>query len=217
MSGDSRATACRKTSVTCLVLRRLQHIVESDLGRGGHRCEAIHVELFVQVETEQLWRILKRDRNLQRIIQTGHAFVDEHIGKNVWLKRRHNQRDCFRADTPGFQTYLLCAGTSSKPLSNLDELSRLNSNCTLAFSIQNLHIGKWLEVLPGVAKESEVESQNLLVTIHAGGHIRRCGLAALIVKHEGNGSVSRSEEHTSELQSRPHLLCRLLLENTTTT
>ena len=135
---------------------------------------------------------MKRDRNLQRIIQTGHAFVDDHIGKNVWLKRRHNQRDCFRADTPGFQTYLLCAGTFSKPLSNLDELSRLNSNCTLAFSIQNLHIGKWLEVLPGVAKESEVESQNLLVTIHAGGHIRRCGLAALIVKHEGNGSIRGS-------------------------
>src|SRR5690554_7686763 len=31
--------------------------------------------------------------------------------------------------------------------------------------------------------------------------------------------VGRSEEHTSELQSRPHLVCRLLLEtkNTTTT
>src|SRR5215813_14791411 len=26
------------------------------------------------------------------------------------------------------------------------------------------------------------------------------------------GCVSRSEEHTSELQSRPHLVCRLLLE-----
>src|SRR3989442_6235705 len=26
--------------------------------------------------------------------------------------------------------------------------------------------------------------------------------------------ASRSEEHTSELQSRPHLLCRLLLEKT---
>src|SRR3989442_4328629 len=25
-------------------------------------------------------------------------------------------------------------------------------------------------------------------------------------------SISRSEEHTSELQSRPHLVCRLLLE-----
>src|SRR5690554_7588807 len=27
-----------------------------------------------------------------------------------------------------------------------------------------------------------------------------------------NGEVIRSEEHTSELQSRPHLVCRLLLE-----
>src|SRR5436305_14578637 len=27
-----------------------------------------------------------------------------------------------------------------------------------------------------------------------------------------NGAHTRSEEHTSELQSRPHLVCRLLLE-----
>src|SRR5690554_6996846 len=27
-----------------------------------------------------------------------------------------------------------------------------------------------------------------------------------------HGEVTRSEEHTSELQSRPHLVCRLLLE-----
>src|SRR3989442_9795060 len=26
------------------------------------------------------------------------------------------------------------------------------------------------------------------------------------------GTIERSEEHTSELQSRPHLVCRLLLE-----
>src|SRR3989442_9358311 len=42
---------------------------------------------------------------------------------------------------------------------------------------------------------------------------------ASVVAHrdEGNGSAGRvagrrSEEHTSELQSRPHLVCRLLLE-----
>src|SRR5690554_7556989 len=29
---------------------------------------------------------------------------------------------------------------------------------------------------------------------------------------KSSGSVVRSEEHTSELQSRPHLVCRLLLE-----
>src|SRR5690554_7132793 len=31
-------------------------------------------------------------------------------------------------------------------------------------------------------------------------------------KHHGLTCHSRSEEHTSELQSRPHLVCRLLLE-----
>src|SRR5690625_5637592 len=31
-------------------------------------------------------------------------------------------------------------------------------------------------------------------------------------KLEGKGFVMRSEEHTSELQSRGHLVCRLLLE-----
>ena len=75
--GNSPATESQKTSVTCLMLPRLKRIVESDFGRSRHRCEVIDVELFVQVETEQLRRILKRDWNLQYIIQTGHAFVDD--------------------------------------------------------------------------------------------------------------------------------------------
>src|SRR5690554_7152131 len=33
-----------------------------------------------------------------------------------------------------------------------------------------------------------------------------------VVGKNGSGKSSRSEEHTSELQSRPHLVCRLLLE-----
>src|SRR2546422_2626961 len=41
-------------------------------------------------------------------------------------------------------------------------------------------------------------------------HLRRNGVLVLLVR----GSVlgQRSEEHTSELQSRLHLVCRLLLE-----
>src|SRR2546422_8370492 len=42
------------------------------------------------------------------------------------------------------------------------------------------------------------------------------GLRFIPVQHFGNASASaeeaRSEEHTSELQSRLHLVCRLLLE-----
>src|SRR3712207_7065058 len=33
-----------------------------------------------------------------------------------------------------------------------------------------------------------------------------------VVAMEGHGATSRSEEHTSELQSRQYLVCRLLLE-----
>src|SRR5690554_7187593 len=34
----------------------------------------------------------------------------------------------------------------------------------------------------------------------------------VITASAGNHAQGRSEEHTSELQSRPHLVCRLLLE-----
>src|SRR5690554_7338768 len=33
-----------------------------------------------------------------------------------------------------------------------------------------------------------------------------------VSKESENANFERSEEHTSELQSRPHLVCRLLLE-----
>src|SRR5256884_1506805 len=45
--------------------------------------------------------------------------------------------------------------------------------------------------------------------VREGGHGRRCGRWA-------EGHSKRSEEHTSELQSRLHLVCRLLLEKKTT-
>src|SRR5690554_7420349 len=40
-----------------------------------------------------------------------------------------------------------------------------------------------------------------------------CTIGLAWVAHHPTGSpLDRSEEHTSELQSRPHLVCRLLLE-----
>src|SRR3989442_6616581 len=38
------------------------------------------------------------------------------------------------------------------------------------------------------------------------------GAAELVAVPAGAARADRSEEHTSELQSRPHLVCRLLLE-----
>src|SRR5215813_15094767 len=43
-----------------------------------------------------------------------------------------------------------------------------------------------------------------------GDRERRLGNAGALARHRAR--EPRSEEHTSELQSRPHLVCRLLLE-----
>src|SRR2546429_1723966 len=46
-----------------------------------------------------------------------------------------------------------------------------------------------------------------------GRHRHRAPAALVLVAHQRvERSVRRSEEHTSELQSRLHLVCRLLLE-----
>src|SRR2546425_5186699 len=44
------------------------------------------------------------------------------------------------------------------------------------------------------------------------GHRPRKRLAILVVQHVSPDHGSRSEEHTSELQSLAYLVCRLLLE-----
>src|SRR3989442_11570146 len=58
-----------------------------------------------------------------------------------------------------------------------------------------------------------------LVALHgkvvgAFGLLQRLGLQLLLAHQQQlqAESLERSEEHTSELQSRPHLVCRLLLE-----
>src|SRR5690625_5803145 len=49
-----------------------------------------------------------------------------------------------------------------------------------------------------------------LSTLPAYGHTM--GQQLPVVEGDGKAVVFRSEEHTSELQSRGHLVCRLLLE-----
>src|SRR2546429_7302968 len=51
-----------------------------------------------------------------------------------------------------------------------------------------------------------------IITLDVDAKHRRHGVAsALLETLEGNLALRRSEEHTSELQSRLHLVCRLLL------
>src|SRR2546429_5785538 len=57
----------------------------------------------------------------------------------------------------------------------------------------------------------------VLIPIHDHGDfscLEKFGSRAIILPARAN-MISRSEEHTSELQSRLHLVCRLLLEKKT--
>src|SRR2546422_7242704 len=55
--------------------------------------------------------------------------------------------------------------------------------------------------------------RSVLLDIEAPAHERFIGFDFDgIVAERGSGCQDRSEEHTSELQSRLHLVCRLLLE-----
>src|SRR5690554_7553948 len=67
--------------------------------------------------------------------------------------------------------------------------------------------GPILSVEPGMG-DGVLILAFVVIVIGGIGSIRGAFVAALII-----GLVdTRSEEHTSELQSRPHLVCRLLLE-----
>src|SRR3989442_10926556 len=65
------------------------------------------------------------------------------------------------------------------------------------------HLVLGVEADKYVASQTDRAAEDLKATLE------RKGVAVKRIAREGD---ARSEEHTSELQSRPHLVCRLLLE-----
>src|SRR2546429_1046188 len=84
-----------------------------------------------------------------------------------------------------------------------------------------MHAVKWYDAKGDVASRLRQRKYALLRGLHippdalpgslALTH-RRCGTPTCWCAKGGDGHPMRSEEHTSELQSRLHLVCRLLLE-----
>src|SRR5690554_4402550 len=60
--------------------------------------------------------------------------------------------------------------------------------------------------------ETIVEASKRETLEESGWHVEPQGLVGFYIFKAPNNVTYRSEEHTSELQSRPHLVCRLLLE-----
>src|SRR5437660_4359167 len=76
------------------------------------------------------------------------------------------------------------------------------------------------QIADGLAKAHEIgiihrdlKPENLMVSHDGTAKVLDFGLAKLLkLDHARSSDAARSEEHTSELQSRGHLVCRLLLE-----
>src|SRR2546422_5522570 len=64
---------------------------------------------------------------------------------------------------------------------------------------------------PGIGAEERGQAEAIAHNLLEMAGLRTPILTA-IIGEGGSGGADRSEEHTSELQSRLHLVCRLLLE-----
>src|SRR5690554_7465589 len=79
-----------------------------------------------------------------------------------------------------------------------------NTNITIGLAIRNSRI-TCLYQLGALPRKLRVNPETRVSGIAS-------VLLELVAKKACNRQPLRSEEHTSELQSRPHLVCRLLLE-----
>src|SRR3712207_8045141 len=78
-------------------------------------------------------------------------------------------------------------------------------NDTATTEIYTLSLHDALPILIPVNRAESIETTNAVMGTHAGTCVTGANTTKL-------GSGTRSEEHTSELQSRQYLVCRLLLE-----
>src|SRR5690606_41757115 len=86
--------------------------------------------------------------------------------------------------------------------------------------IYTLSLHDALPILPGTAGRQGADrwptGGQPLPDLRAGqtpaSHAHRCAMKIAILSRNPNLYSTRSEEHTSELQSRENLVCRLLLE-----
>src|SRR5216684_7881940 len=115
------------------------------------------------------------------------------------------------------------AALGRQPLDELLQVTRLRRKLRLAVAA---FLGAVLRLAlqHGLALDQRGEAILLRLEVEALGLVARLGLGDLPAQHGERGDLLaqrarldlerryRSEEHTSELQSRLHLVCRLLLE-----
>src|SRR5690554_5570432 len=91
------------------------------------------------------------------------------------------------------------------------ETKRAGNDVVVAVSAMGDTTDDLIDLANAVTSDAAPREMDILLT--AGERISMA-LLAMAIRELGVGAqaFTRSEEHTSELQSRPHLVCRLLLE-----
>src|SRR5699024_11877599 len=95
----------------------------------------------------------------------------------------------------------------SPPASTPPETSTLSLHDALPISVDCAYRFKVYQIIATIRPPSVTDTSRLTAVVSVG-----TGTAAFSSKCKNNRSTTRSEEHTSELQSRFDLVCRLLLE-----
>src|SRR5258707_13995622 len=83
-----------------------------------------------------------------------------------------------------------------------------NDTATTEIYTLSLH-----DALPISLYEKRVREEDLPFFLGLLDHLAAKGIPCPVPARDKQGRLFRSEEHTSELQSRQYLVCRLLLEN----
>src|SRR5690554_7536524 len=77
----------------------------------------------------------------------------------------------------------------------------------------------WLSIIPSGPGMGDLINEAVLTSIYRANHNITVSTPYFVPSQsvlDALCQAARSEEHTSELQSRPHLVCRLLLEKKNT-
>src|SRR5690554_7383879 len=152
------------------------------------------------------------DANKQKALDAVLGQIERQFGKGAIMKMGEQPREAIPAISTGSLGLDVALGIGGLPMGRIVEIygpeSSGKTTLCLSTMAQAQKMGKTVAI---------IDAEHALDPLYA----EKLGidLDSLLVSQPDTGEQAleicdnlRSEEHTSELQSRPHLVCRLLLE-----
>src|SRR5690554_7855840 len=162
-----------------------------------------------------LYKVVKRSLNSRHIIdQCFRGIQNLHKHHAHFLKVRSQKRQSSQSGTTNGKTLTGSGSRVPQRIERIGTLTHLGTQGT-HLSISAGIVGNGTVSVGGQGNAQGREHAHRRNTNSVKAYIKTAHIefkTGSKGKGERNGHHYRSEEHTSELQSRPHLVCRLLLE-----